>query len=146
VPVPGLRHSVASCRSGQRSRQRGLPSPLLCCSSAASSEDDYLYRDELGRYEAEGVVKVAAVFSREGDPKLRYVQDAIVDRADEVWDLIENRRANIYVCGNANTMAPGVRTALIQVLRMKSRTSTDGNNWLAGLRADRRFLEDIWGG
>jgi cytochrome P450 / NADPH-cytochrome P450 reductase len=111
-----------------------------------TSEDDYLYRDELGRYEAEGVVKVAAVFSREGDPKLRYVQDAIVDRADEVWDLIENRRANIYVCGNANTMAPGVRTALIQVLRMKSRTSTDGNNWLAGLRADGRFLEDIWGG
>jgi sulfite reductase alpha subunit-like flavoprotein len=45
-----------------------------------------------------------------------------------------------------DTMAPGVRTALIQVLRMKSPTSTDGNNWLAGLRADGRFLEDIWGG
>jgi cytochrome P450 / NADPH-cytochrome P450 reductase len=50
------------------------------------------------------------------------------------------------VCGNANTMAPGVRTALIQVFRMKSGASTDGNSWLAGLRADGRFLEDIWGG
>ena len=58
----------------------------------------------------------------------------------------ENQRANIYVCGNANTMAPGVRTALIQVFRMNSGTSTDGNTWLAGLRADGRFLEDIWGG
>ena len=57
-----------------------------------------------------------------------------------------NKRANIYVCGNANTMAPGVRTALIQVFRMNSDASADGNNWLAGLRAEGRFLEDIWGG
>jgi cytochrome P450 / NADPH-cytochrome P450 reductase len=111
-----------------------------------TSEDDYLYRDELRRYEADRVVKVDAVFSREGDSQRRYVQDAIVQRADEVWDLIDNQNANIYVCGNANTMAPGVRTALIQVFRMNSGASTDGNNWLAGLRADGRFLEDIWGG
>jgi cytochrome P450 / NADPH-cytochrome P450 reductase len=127
-----------------------------------TSEDDYLYEDELSRYEADGVVKVDAVFSREGNSQRRYVQDAIIDRADDVWDLIANKNANIYVCGNANTMAPGVRTALIQVFRMnsspelgasasreqleKSPASTDGNNWLAGLRAEGRFLEDIWGG
>ena len=111
-----------------------------------TSEDDYLYEDELSRYEADGVVKVDAVFSREGNPQRRYVQDAIIQRSDDVWDLIANKRANIYVCGNANTMAPGVRTALIQVFRMNSGASTDGNNWLAGLRAEGRFLEDIWGG
>jgi cytochrome P450 / NADPH-cytochrome P450 reductase len=110
-----------------------------------TSEADYLYADELRRYEADGVVKVDAVFSRQGSPDRRYVQDAIIQRADDVWDLIE-QQANIYVCGNANTMAPGVRTALIQVFRMKSGMSTDGNTWLAGLRADGRFLEDIWGG
>src|SRR5215207_8413112 len=132
-------------RAAQQAAGTAVATSLLFF-GCRTSEDDYLYRDELSHYEADGLVKVAAVFSREGDPKLRYVQDAIVDRADELWDLIENRRANIYVCGNANTMAPGVRTALIQVLRMKSPTSTDGNNWLAGLRADGRFLEDIWGG
>jgi cytochrome P450/NADPH-cytochrome P450 reductase len=102
--------------------------------------------DELSRYEADGVVKVDAVFSREGNPQRRYVQDAIIQRSAEVWDLIANKRAKIYVCGNANTMAPGVRTSLIQVFRMNSDASRDGNNWLAGLRADGRFLEDIWGG
>jgi cytochrome P450 / NADPH-cytochrome P450 reductase len=132
-------------RAAQQAAGAAVATSLLFF-GCRTSEDDYLYQDELSRYEADGIVKVAAVFSREGDPKLRYVQDAIVDRADEVWDLLENQRANIYVCGNANTMAPGVRTALIQVLRMKSPTSTDGNNWLAGLRADGRFLEDIWGG
>jgi cytochrome P450/NADPH-cytochrome P450 reductase len=132
-------------RAAQQAAGTAVATSLLFF-GCRTSDDDYLYQDELSRYEADGIVKVAAVFSREGDPKLRYVQDAIVDRADEVWDLIENQRANIYVCGNANTMAPGVRTALIQVLRLKSPTSTDGNNWLAGLRADGRFLEDIWGG
>ena len=29
---------------------------------------------------------------------------------------------------------------------MKSPTSMDGSNWLAGLRANGRSLEDIWGG
>jgi cytochrome P450/NADPH-cytochrome P450 reductase len=111
-----------------------------------TSEDDYLYQDELSRYEADGVVKVDAVFSREGNPQRRYVQDAIIQRSAEVWDLIANKRAKIYVCGNANTMAPGVRTSLVQVFRMNSDALTDGNNWLAGLRADGRFLEDIWGG
>jgi cytochrome P450 / NADPH-cytochrome P450 reductase len=55
-------------------------------------------------------------------------------------------RGDFCVCGTANTMAPGIRIALIQVLRMHSGAAIDGNNWLAGLRADGRFLEDIWGG
>ncbi len=132
----------------ERATQRAQGAPVatsLLFFGCRTSKDDFLYEDELRRYEAGGVVKVDAVFSREGNPERRYVQDAIIQRADDVWDLIE-QRANIYVCGNANTMAPGVRTALIQVFRMKSGESTDGNTWLAGLRADGRFLEDIWGG
>jgi cytochrome P450 / NADPH-cytochrome P450 reductase len=132
-------------RAAQRANGASVATSLLFFGCRTSS-DDYLYEDELRRYQADGVVKVDAVFSREGNADRRYVQDAIIGRADEVWNLIEDQRANIYVCGNANTMAPGVRTALIQVFRMKSGASTDGNSWLAGLRADGRFLEDIWGG
>jgi cytochrome P450/NADPH-cytochrome P450 reductase len=136
-------------RAAQRAEGTAVATSLLFF-GCRTSEDDYLYEDELRRYEADGVVKVDAVFSREGNSQRRYVQDAIVQRADEVWDLVDNQNANIYVCGNANTMAPGVRTALIQVFRMNSGTGStigaDGNNWLAGLRADGRFLEDIWGG
>jgi cytochrome P450/NADPH-cytochrome P450 reductase len=132
-------------RAAQQASGASVATSLLFF-GCRTSEDDYLYADELRGYEADGVVKVDAVFSREGSPERRYVQDAIIQRADDVWDLIDKQRANIYVCGNANTMAPGVRTALIQVFRMKSGVSTDGNTWLAGLRADERFLEDIWGG
>jgi cytochrome P450/NADPH-cytochrome P450 reductase len=132
-------------RAAERANGASVATSLLFFGCRTSS-DDYLYEDELRSYEADGVVKVDTVFSREGNAERRYVQDAIIGRADEVWNLIEDQRANIYVCGNANTMAPGVRTALIQVFRMKSGASTDGNSWLAVLRADGRFLEDIWGG
>jgi hypothetical protein len=50
------------------------------------------------------------------------------------------------VAGTGLAMTPGVRTALIEVFRMNSEPSTDRNNWRAGLRAEVRFLEDIWGG
>jgi cytochrome P450/NADPH-cytochrome P450 reductase len=127
-------------------KAQGVPiATSLLFFGCRTAKDDYLYEDELRTLEADGVVTIDAVFSREGNSTRRYVQDAIVQRADEVWNLIANEQANIYVCGNANTMAPGVRTALIEVHRMHTEPSTDGLNWLAGLRAEGRFLEDIWG-
>jgi hypothetical protein len=39
-----------------------------------------------------------------------------------------------------------IATSLPEVFRMNSEPSTDGNNWRAGLRAEGRILEDIWGG
>jgi cytochrome P450 / NADPH-cytochrome P450 reductase len=50
------------------------------------------------------------------------------------------------VCGNASTMAPGVRAALVAVFRAKTGAGeSDGEAWLAGLRTADRYLEDIWG-
>ena len=64
---------------------------------------------------------------------------------DHVWDLIE-AGAVIYVCGNANTMAPGVRAALMEVYRSKTNGSDPSpEEWLQGLRDADRYLEDIWG-
>jgi hypothetical protein len=43
-------------------------------------------------------------------------------------------------------MAPGVRAALTSVFRAKTGAGeADGAAWLAGLRANDRYLEDIWG-
>ncbi|HEY2193681.1 MAG TPA: hypothetical protein VGH76_15495, partial [Actinomycetospora sp.] len=42
--------------------------------------------------------------------------------ADAVWELLQSD-AVVYVCGNAATMAPGVRAALAEVFRAKTATS-----------------------
>ena len=86
-------------------------------------------------------------FSRAPDAPRRYVQDAMLDCADEVWDLLQHDAA-VFVCGNAATIAPGVRS-VADARSSATRPSTgeaDAEAWLAGLRTTDRFVEDIWGG
>jgi len=107
---------------------------------------DYLYADELAGWAADGIVRVEGAFSRTADTPSRYVQDALLDCADEVWELLQHGAA-VFVCGNAATMAPGVRSALTTIFRDKTGAGeADAAAWLAGLRTTDRFLEDIWGG
>ncbi len=109
-------------------------------------DEDYLYEDELRGFEESGVVRVHAVPSRlPGQPKT-YVQDRILEHSAEIWRLMA-AGAVIYVCGNANTMAPAVRRAFTDVFREQTGTpAAEAGAWLAGLRAQQRYLEDIWGG
>jgi ferredoxin-NADP reductase len=96
---------------------------------------DYLYADELREWEAGGVVRLECAFSRTAGTPSRYVQDAMLESADEVWDLLQHDAA-VFVCGNAATMAPAVRSALMTIFRDKTTAGeADAAAWLAGLRA-----------
>ena len=53
----------------------------------------------------------SACFSAEPGQERRYVQQGMLDCADEVWDLLQ-QDAVVLVCGNASTIAPGVRASL----------------------------------
>ncbi len=105
-------------------------------------DQDFLYEDELRAYEAEGVVRLRTAFSRTGDER-RYVQHAVAAEGDAVWELLQDGAA-VYVCGNANTMAPAVRAAFAEVVAAHG-GEPDAAAWLAGMRAEQRYLEDIWG-
>jgi cytochrome P450/NADPH-cytochrome P450 reductase len=109
-------------------------------------ELDLLYADELRDYEQRGLVRVVHAFSRASDGPRRYVQEAMLDSADQVWQLLQ-AEAVVLVCGNAATIAPGVRASLARIFRDRTGAGEpDAAAWLAGLRAADRFVEDIWGG
>jgi cytochrome P450 / NADPH-cytochrome P450 reductase len=110
-----------------------------------NADQDYLYKDELQGLEKMGAVQVFDVASRvPGQPKT-YVQHRIVDQAADVWRLIEDG-AVIFICGNASTMAPDVRRAFMEVFRKQTgKSPADADAWLAHLRDEDRYLEDIWG-
>ena len=99
---------------------------------------DYLYEEELRGFQDRGVVRVHAVPSRvPGQPKT-YVQDRIAEQGADVWRLLAAGGV-IFVCGNAATMAPAVRSAFMDVFRKRSGAAADGaaaQAWLAGLRED----------
>ena len=127
-------------------RARGVPiATSLLFLGCRDREDDLLYADELKAYEADGVATVITACSRIKGYPHRYVQHALEASADQVWETMQ-QDAVVLVCGNASTMAPGVRAALISVFRAKTGAgAADGEAWLAGLRTSNRYLEDIWG-
>jgi len=127
-------------------RARGIPiATSLLFLGCRDPEDDLLYADELKAFEAEGVATLVPAFSRVKGYPHRYVQHALEASADQVWTAMQED-AVVFVCGNASTMAPGVRAALVAVFRAKTGAgAADGEAWLAGLRAAGRYLEDIWG-
>ena len=84
-------------------------------------------------------------FSRQPSNGRKYAQHEMLAHQDECWELI-GQGAEVFVCGNARTLAPGVRAALQQIYAAKSGSTTDeAASWLAGLGREHRYLEDIWG-
>ena len=130
-------------RAEQKSKGASLAPSLLFfgCRTPA----DRLYVDELEGFEKSADVQTYTAFSRQPTDNRKYAQHEMLAHQDETWDLID-QGAQIFVCGNARTLAPGVRTALKQIYTAKtSSTAEEAENWLAGLRREHRYLEDIWG-
>jgi hypothetical protein len=59
------------------------------------------------------------------------VQHVLEASADDVWDHLQHGDV-VYVCGNASTMAPGVRGALVAFRLKKDASEADADAWLAG--------------
>ena len=107
-------------------------------------DKDYLYREELERWAAEGIVELHVAFSRL-DATKRYVQHDIAEHANDVWSVLDNDGV-VYVCGDGSRMEPDVRTTLIDLYRRK--TGADeaaANRWLETLTANKHYNLDVWG-
>ncbi len=107
-------------------------------------DQDYLYREELERYAADGIVELHVALSRAGATKT-YVQHRIAEHADDVWSILENDGV-VYVCGDGSRMEPDVRAALAELYR--SKTGADdaaASSWLERLTVDKRYNLDVWG-
>ncbi len=105
--------------------------------------EDYLYRDELETFAADGIVDLNVAFSRYNGTKT-YVQHLIAQRADTIWHLLEND-AHVYVCGDGSAMEPAVRTAFVEIHRVKTESAPgESERWLAELVARERYSLDVW--
>lgn len=107
-------------------------------------KQDFIYEDELRRFETEGVTMLSTSFSRlDGQPKC-YVQNEIYARRDEVWQMIE-AGAVVYICGDASRMAPDVRRTFAAIYVEKTgETKAAAEAWLNELIAQNRYRLDVW--
>jgi NAD(P)H-flavin reductase len=85
------------------------------------SNEDFLYKNEWPAYEAEldGKFIMRTAFSREmtkPDGGKVYVQDQLWDEKDKIAPLILDKRAYVYICGDAHSMSKAVEAALSKML------------------------------
>ena len=105
---------------------------------------DFLYQLEWLRYRKDGLLsRLDVAFSRDQAQK-NYVQHKIVEHGAELYAWMQNG-AHLYVCGDAEFMAPDVHTALLEVARKHGGLSgADAGDYLSQLRRERRYLRDVY--
>jgi cytochrome P450 / NADPH-cytochrome P450 reductase len=111
-----------------------------------SRELDYIYRDEIERFAAEGVLDHVHVVASRDDPARReHVQDRIRAEGALLWHLLE-AGGYVYVCGS-QAMREGVRSAFIDIAEQHGAMPREhAEAYLDELEtAEQRYRPDLWG-
>ncbi len=139
APFRGFRQERAALKA--QGREVG---PSILFFGCRHPQQDFIYEDELRRFETEGVTRLSTSFSRvKGEPKC-YVQNEIYVRRDEVWQLLE-AGAVVYVCGDAGRMAPDVARTFSAIFSEKTGANRgEAELWLNDMTAQNRYLVDVW--
>ncbi|KAJ7707330.1 cytochrome P450 [Mycena rosella] len=93
-------------------------------------------------YVDDGTVLLETASSAEDTPR-RFAQQILLRDALTIWSDITNN-GRVYVCGSAARVGEGVRKTLMRIAEQVGGV-TDPAGWLAGLRKEGRYSEDIFG-
>ncbi|MCH2163880.1 MAG: cytochrome P450 [Marinovum sp.] len=108
-------------------------------------DQDYIYRDELEAFAADGITDLHVAFSRQEKRKV-YVQDLLREQREQVWDMLE-AGAHVYVCGDGARMEPDVRRALTLIYSEEKDVGPEAADaWLQSLISEGRYALDVWVG
>jgi sulfite reductase (NADPH) flavoprotein alpha-component len=107
-------------------------------------EFDFLYDQELARYERDGVLhKLDLAFSRDQAEKV-YVQTRMMRSAAELWGWLR-QGAHFYVCGDAKRMAKDVDDALKAIVAQQGGMSPESAKaYVAEMSKAKRYQRDVY--
>ena len=105
---------------------------------------DFLYQREWLRWREAGLLdRIDVAFSRDQASKV-YVQHRIREHARDIYGWL-NEGAHVYVCGDAERMAPDVHQALIEAIASEGGLSADdAGAWLGQLQKEKRYQRDVY--
>jgi NADPH-ferrihemoprotein reductase len=109
-----------------------------------NSQKDYIYEDELKEALGAGVLKsLSLAFSRDQESKI-YVQHRIREDSAKIWHLIEEKKANFYVCG-ATSMGRSVKEALMLVaMEIGNKTEPEAKKYIEMMTTKGRYIQELW--
>lgn len=105
---------------------------------------EFLYQVEWQEAARKGLLhRVDVAFSRDSTPRA-YVQDRLREAGRDLFAWLEGG-AHLYVCGDAEHMAPDVHEALVEVVATHGGLERDAaESYLRRLADDRRYLRDVY--
>lgn len=105
---------------------------------------DFMYQTELLKYQREGILtRLSVAFSRDQAEK-RYVQHVMREEAAELYRWIE-QGAYIYVCGDAEQMAPAVHQTLIEIIAEQgAKDKAAAEEYLKQCIKSKRYQRDTY--
>jgi sulfite reductase (NADPH) flavoprotein alpha-component len=63
-----------------------------------------------------------------------------------LYDLIANKNAIFYVCGDATTMQKSVLTAWHEIVRdVGKKSDAEAQHFITQLMTEKRYVVDTWG-
>ncbi|MGK2741188.1 assimilatory sulfite reductase (NADPH) flavoprotein subunit [Tepidicaulis sp. LMO-SS28] len=128
----------------QEIEETGRKNPAWLFFGEQHFRTDFLYQTEWQDWHRNGLLhRIDLAFSRDGDRKV-YVQDRLKERSAEVYAWLEEG-ACIYVCGDAEGMAPGVNAALLSILQKERGCSAEAaEKYLRSLQGEGRYQRDVY--
>jgi NADPH-ferrihemoprotein reductase len=120
--------------------------PAMLFNGIRASGLDYIYRDEIEAFVAEGVLdQLHVAISRETPGKRDYVQDRIAAQGAQVWALVQ-QGGYIYICGS-QALRDDVRHAFVNVAVTHGALSPeDAETYMVALEStEGRYRPDVWG-
>jgi sulfite reductase (NADPH) flavoprotein alpha-component len=108
-------------------------------------QSEFLYQAEWQEAVKKGVLtRLDLAFSRDRSIAREYVQDRLRRVGKDLYAWLENG-ASVYVCGDAEKMAPDVNAALVDIVAEHGGTSReDADAYLRRLADERRYLRDVY--
>ena len=105
---------------------------------------NFYHEKEFADYSASGLLtRFDTAFSRDQSEKI-YVQHRIRERGREVWSWL-NDGAYLYLCGDAERMAPDVDAAIRAVAEEHGGMSKEAAaEYVADLRTQKRYRRDVY--
>lgn len=128
----------------QERAARGAPGMNWLFFGDRTRAHDFIYRDELEAWQADGLLtRLDLAFSRDDAAKI-YVQDRMREAGADLFAALE-AGGHLYVCGDAQRMAPDVEVALHHIIATHGALDEAGaRDYVARLRREKRYLRDVY--
>ena len=125
-------------------RERGATGDNWLFFGDQHRESDFIYKDEIGRFNSDGLLtRLDLAFSRDQAEKI-YVQNRMIENGKDLYAQLEEG-GYFYICGDATRMARDVDAALHSIIEAHGAMSPEAAiEYVNGLKREKRYVRDVY--